>query len=180
MKKFAILISIVLLFALAHSCDFKKSGPSGPNAPGVGTRVGDIAADFTLLDQNGQPVSLSDYRGQVILLDLSTMWCTYCQIEASTAEQLYQQYRSQGFVMMNALFANYKGGPITVENCEEWAEFYKISFPILADVSQAVYDTYNELNAIPLNIVIDRDFIIRYKATGYNETAIRATIENYL
>jgi peroxiredoxin len=116
----------------------------------------------------------------VILLDISTMWCTYCQIEAALAESMYEQYRSQGFTIINVLFADYNGDPITTEACKGWADFYGHTFPILADFDEGVYGIYNEHNAIPLNLVIDRDFVIQYKATGFNETAIRTSIEKLL
>jgi peroxiredoxin len=108
------------------------------------------------------------------------MWCTYCQIEASQAEALYQQYRSRGFVVINALFADYLGNPITVESCRSWADFYGLTFPVLADVGEHVYRTYNEQDVIPLNLVIDRDFVIQYKGTGFDDTAIRLAIESNL
>jgi peroxiredoxin len=174
------LVAAALLSLLTVGCDFKKSGPSGPRATGAGTRVGNVAADFTLLDQDGRSVTLSSYRGNVILLDLSTMWCTYCQIEASQAEALYQQYRNRGFVLVNALFADYLGNPITVEDCRSWADFYRLTFPVLADEDERVYRTYNEQDVIPLNLVIDRDFVIQYKGTGFDDTAIRLAIESNL
>ena len=111
--------SIVLtipLLALLAGCDFQKSGPSGPQVSENAVTVGDVAVDFVLEDQHGIPRRLSDYRGQVILLDISTMWCTYCQIEADHAEEFYQQYKDRGFTMINALYADYNGAPITLEN----------------------------------------------------------------
>jgi len=176
--KSASMILLVLVFAAA--CDFQKSGPSGPNVPGHGAQVGDIPTDFTLLDQHGMPVSLSDFRGNVILLDISTMWCHYCQIEAEHGEEMYQQYRNQGFVMLNVLYADYNGAPMSVDKCHDWAEFYEITFPILADADESVYKIYNETNEIPLNIIIDRDFRIRHKEPGYNDTTVRQLIESLL
>ncbi len=40
----------------------------------AGTNLGSVAVNFTLLDQNGQPVSLGDYFGEVILINLSADW----------------------------------------------------------------------------------------------------------
>jgi peroxiredoxin len=168
------------LLTLLAGCDFQKSGPSGPQVSENAIQVGDVAADFTLTDQHGLPRRLSDYRGHVILLDISTMWCTYCQIEADHAEEFYQQYKDRGFILLNALYADYNGAPITNDDCKEWADFYEISFPILADIDEEVWGMYGESNEIPLNIVIDRDFIVRYKAPGYNDTSIRQIVESLL
>jgi len=50
------------------------SADTGPAAPIEGTRVGDLAPDFTLRDGDGRPVHLTDYRGRVVLFELSAMW----------------------------------------------------------------------------------------------------------
>ena len=168
------------LLALLAGCDFQQSGPSGPQITENAAHVGDVAVDFTLYDQHGISRKLSDYRGQVILLDISTMWCTYCQIEADHAEEFYRQYKDRGFIMLNALYADYNGAPITYDDCQDWADFYELTFPILVDFDEEVWGIYGEANEIPLNIVIDRDFIIRYKAPGYNDTSIRQMVESLL
>jgi len=145
-----------------------------------GTRVGNRAIDFTLVDQNGNTVSLHDYEGKVILLDISTMWCPPCQDEARVAEALYQKYKDRDFVIINILISNYDRGPIAQSDTGVWANDYHLTFPILADLQRAVWGQYNEEGYIPLNLVIDRDLTIRYKEVGYNEGAIEAAIASLL
>lgn len=53
------------------------------------------------------------------------------------------------------------------------------TFPFFRDAGTA-WNLYNINNSIPLNYVIDPDGIVRYGATGFNESAIRAIIESYL
>ena len=119
---------------------------------------------------------MSDYEGNVILLDLSATWCGPCQAEASPAESLYQEYNDGGFVVITVLTDN----DITTGDCGIWAGTFGLTFPVLADISLSVWNKYDEEGAVPLNLVIDKDFVIRYKEVGYNEFEIRAIIEEYI
>ena len=56
-----------------------------------GGKVGDRPCDFTFVDQNGDEWNLYDNYGQVILLDFSTMWCSYCQISAMDVQNVQDQ-----------------------------------------------------------------------------------------
>ena len=60
-----------------------------------------------------------------------------------------------------------------------WAHDYQLSFPVLDDNSEAIWGQYGE-GYVPLNLVIDREKVIRYKEAGYDEAAIKNMIENYL
>jgi peroxiredoxin len=145
-----------------------------------GVKIGNKAVNFTLQDQNGNQVNLHDYMGKVILLDLSTMWCGPCKSEAAHAEELYQKYKDQGFVMLTVLFQDYSGNSITTEDCKTWCDTYSLTIPVLADTDSSVWNLYDELGYIPLNLVIDRDMIIRYKDVGFNPTVVEQTIQSLL
>lgn len=53
---------------------------------------GDVAVDFTALDQNGQKVNLSSLKGKVIYVDLWATWCGPCMVEMPSYEKLKQKY----------------------------------------------------------------------------------------
>jgi hypothetical protein len=103
--------------------------------------------------------------------------------QARAAEQLFQTYRSRGFVYITVLMIGNEGGPPTVEDCREWADLFGISAPILADEIQEVWNLYDDMGFTPLTLIMDRNMIIRYKAVGYDssvERQFRALIENLL
>ena len=58
------------------------------------------APDFNLLDVNGIPVSLSGYRGKLVLLNFWATWCGPCRDEMPSMEQLNRNFGGQGFAVL--------------------------------------------------------------------------------
>lgn len=177
------LISVLPLIVL--SLYMKKCGSddlvTGVDLSGLqGTQVGQVAADFTLLNRYGEDVTLSEFRGMVILVDFATMWCAPCKEEAAAAEELFQTYNRLGYMAITVLFENNEGRPPTASNLTGWAESFGLTFPVLEDGEKETWELYNDTGGLPLNLIIDRDFIIRYKEPGYSENTIRAFIESSL
>ena len=135
-----------------------------------GSDIGEIATDFTLQDQDGDNVSLYDYHGQVILMDFTADWCTHCREKAETAEEFFQQYKDRGFMYILIVI---EGDPAV------WAETYGLTFPVLNDNGQTVYNIYRQ-NDIPLPHIMDRNCTIRYKKMGWNKAEVEAEIKKYL
>ena len=172
-SKYIIYLSIIFWLISLGAC--KKGVPTSPDlsdTPGTPTtlQVGDTAADFTAKDQNNQDVSLYDYLGKVILFDFSADWCGPCRDEAPHLEVFYNEYESRGFQVITLLTS---GSP------SDWAQTYNLTFPVLDDNNQTIWDIYGE-GYVPLNIIVDRNCVIRYKKAGFNEDEIRAIIEQYL
>ena len=180
MSQTRLILVAVFLAASLGGCQFQKAGPTTPVGSQFRAGLGAVAPDFTLVDQTGVARSLSDYRGNVVLIDLSTMWCSFCQKEAEQGDAMYRQYHERGFVILTVLWADYNGAPMTLQTTKSWADFYGLSFPVLADVNEAVWRAYSEAPDMPLNLIIDRNRIIRYRVAGYNETELRQTIESLL
>ncbi len=54
-----------------------------------------------------------------------------------------------------------------IEECKEWADYFGLSFPVLADTTEAVYDTYRLADSgRPLYVLIDRSMVVQYRGTG--------------
>ncbi len=67
--------------------------PGGP----IEVEKGDPMGDFTATDINGNRVSLSDYKGKVVLLDFWASWCSPCEREIPNMKEAYEKYRGKGF-----------------------------------------------------------------------------------
>ena len=65
------------------------------------------------------------------------------------------------------------------QQVKQWGNKYGATFPLLLDPTQSVYNTYGN-GYIPYNVVIDTKMILRYTASGYDEAAMIAVIEQYL
>jgi peroxiredoxin len=62
--------------------------------------VGTTAVDFQLVDLNGHPQHLNDYRGKVVLLNFWATWCKPCTTEMPAMQKAYDRLREKGFVVL--------------------------------------------------------------------------------
>jgi peroxiredoxin len=62
--------------------------------------VGDRAYDFTLNDLDGQPVSLSDFRGRPVVVNFWASWCAPCRLEMPVFQKIYEQHQDDGLVIL--------------------------------------------------------------------------------
>jgi peroxiredoxin len=126
--------------------------------------VGAQATDFTLRDLDGRDVHLSDFTGQVVLLDFWATWCTPCAAELPHLERLYQERRGDGFVVL----AIAMDGPESIAQVAPFARRYDLSFPVLLDEETRVVNVYDPKRVAPLSLLIDRRGLIVRVRNGYN------------
>ena len=72
----------------------------GSGSAGGAPRVGATAPDFTLLNLDGQPVSLADFRGRLVLINFWATWCGPCEIEMPAIQAVYEKHQEEGFVVL--------------------------------------------------------------------------------
>jgi len=141
-----------------------------------GTSIGDVAPDFQLHDLEGNPVSLSDFRGKPVLLNFWVTWCPHCRAERPWIQEIYHEWQDKGLIVLTIDMIGLGQGE-TPSNLKDYMRLHAYSFPVLFDVDQEVMKMYG-ITGTPTNFFIDKDGIIRRKKTG--PFPDKSTMEEYL
>lgn len=108
-----------------------------------------MAPDFTLTDSAGRPVSLSEFRGQVVLVNFWATWCAPCASEIPLLVGFQQAYRGHGLVVLGIALDD--GWNVV----RPYANAKKINYPVLmADAK--ISDLFGGLKGVPTTLIIDR------------------------
>ena len=141
-------IGVVLIFLPKESASSEAASPQDFST--VPSKVDFAAPELTLTDLDGNSVSLEDYRGQVVLVNLWATWCPPCREEMPTLVSFYERYKSQGFV----LIAIDQGE--TLEDVLPFVADFGLTFPVWMDESSLAGRRFNTIS-LPSSYVIDRD-----------------------
>jgi len=120
----------------------------------VGLNQGDLAPDFTLTELNGRDMSLSDLRGQAVILNFWATWCFPCREEMPLLDKEYQAKKEDGLVVVGV---NVGESPTQVQ---EFVDEIGVTFPIWLDQSQQVSRRYRVFG-LPSTFFIDREGVIQ-------------------
>jgi peroxiredoxin len=118
------------------------------------------APDFALKSMTGENLRLSEYRGEVVVLNFWSSDCGTCVLQMPAVQKLYEQYRDNG---LQVLGINIDRNP---RKAWEMVEKLDLTYPVLFDAEKSVSREY-KLNALPVVVVIDRSGAIRYTHSKY-------------
>ena len=128
------------------------------------------APELSLYDLDGNPVSLSDFTGQVVLLNNWATWCPPCREEMPEFNAYYQKYHDQGFQVV----AVEAGQP--EDQVREFVEEQGLEFVILLDPENLSLITFQH-STLPNSFVIDRQGHLRLAWLG---AINQPTLEKYV
>ena len=148
-------------------------------------QLGQPATDIQGVEAGGAAIALSGFRGRVILLDVSTMWCTYCKQDAAPLQYLYRKYGPKGLVVLTCLTEDLNGATVAPAGLREWVETYHLTQPVMNDASGthggAAETAYVAVTGgFPTLVLIDRDFNVQYLQGGLDLPGVTAQIEALL
>ena len=121
---------------------------------------GQMAPDFVLKSSSGENLRLSEYRGDVVMINFWATWCGPCRQEMPLLDELYARYQRVGF---NLLGVNIDDDS---QRAMRMVDELGIRFPVLFDERKEVSELYN-VEAMPATILVDREGIVRYVHHGY-------------
>ena len=122
------------------------------------------ASDFTLLDLNGQSVQLSDYEGQIVMLNFWYSTCVPCREETPAIQEAYHKLADQGLVVLGVnVRQNEREGVAGIEDVQEFVDNYGVTYPVILDEQSDVGQEY-QVYLLPTTIFIDHSGTERYRA----------------
>lgn len=140
---------------------------------------GMVVPDVRLADQFGQEVSLWQFWGQVVALDVSTMWCAPCQELASNAETLLAEYTSEPVIFVTILLEDTEGDPPDQADLAEWVKAFDISTPVLQDGDRVTGGAVRQ-GQYPALLVIDDDLEVVARISPPDEGVLKDAIDEAL
>lgn len=131
----------------------------------LAVKTGEVAPDFKLQALVGEDVSLSDFKGRLVLLKLATTWCPTCRQLSTEIKKIDSFLKEQDAVVLEVFVQD------SMSTIKKYLGDYEapMTFHALLDDGQ-VYEAYN-VYLIPRFLVIDEDQVVRFDSSGRNVMA---------
>ncbi len=136
----------------APACTRNQSNEAGPS---------EAAPAFETTSLDGEDVSLADYEGQVVLLNVWATWCDPCVRELPELVRLHEQLHGKGFTVIG-LNTDVRGkiGAVRAMTAK-----HKLPYPVWLDIESRSQVTF-KLRGYPTSMLIDRQGKIRWRREG--------------
>ena len=124
------------------------------------TLVGKPAPDFVLKSMDGRNLRLSEFRGQVVLVNFWARWAGDSRQELPALDRINTTYNRAGLVVLGVSVDE------DARRAREFAEAMKLGFPILFDTMSDIGRDYL-IEKMPMTILVDRSGVVRYVNAGF-------------
>ena len=119
----------------------------------------EIAHDFTLMGLDGIERTLSEQKGNVVLVDFWATWCPPCKVEIPYLKEIYATYKDEGLVVWGV-------GLDDEEKLRAFVQQHGIEYPILIG-DKALSQKYS-IQGIPTTIIFDKEMKIAHRHVGFS------------
>ncbi len=134
--------------------------------------AGEVAPVFTATTLDGTPVSLDEYRGKVVLLNVWATWCPPCRTELPSMQRTFKALQDKGFMILG------------VNVGEKWdtvapfLEDFSLTYPILLDKDSSAMAEWG-IMGLPTTFIVDRQGRVTHRIVGgrdWDDPAFRARL----
>jgi thiol-disulfide isomerase/thioredoxin len=123
------------------------------------------APDFELISLSGDTIRLSDFKGNVVILDFWATWCGPCRKEIPSFIQLQKTYGDSGVVILGIAISDKE------KNVRDYYRKMKMNYPVMMGNSKVV-KAYGGITGIPTTFVIDKEGNLYRRYIGYRPRSI--------
>ncbi len=156
---------VLRVCSLVLSAAWAASSPAA--AP---TMVGKDAPDFVLKTLAGTNLRLSEFRGQVVLVNFWARWAGDSRQEMPALNKINTTYERAGLVVLGVSIDE------DLRRARDFAEAMKVSYPIMFDTGSDIGKDYL-LEKMPMTILVDRSGVVRYSHVGFKSGDDRIYLE---
>lgn len=135
------------------------------------------APNFTLEDISGKPLSLSDVKGKVVVVDFWATWCGPCRMSIPELVDLQAKYKAKGLVIVGISVDDEK---VSKGELVAFKEKMQINYPILRANDKVYVDYFGRTRgfSIPTLFVIDREGKVRNRLVGFEPGVVEKSVQS--
>jgi thiol-disulfide isomerase/thioredoxin len=119
----------------------------------------DLSGRFKSLD--GRTISLTDFSGRVLFLNVWATWCGPCRQEMPSMAELYREFGKQGLEMVAVSSEDF-------QTVRDYAGSGRYPFKILVDSEDVLSQRFG-IDAIPTTFIVDKQGHLVYHHVGFND-----------
>lgn len=134
---------------------------------------GDRAPELSFKSLKGKTVSLTSFRGRIIVLNFWATWCPPCKAEMPVLNRIYRDYRDQGVVVVAVTVQSTPGA------IKRFVEKNQLEFPILINFKGRSLRTYSVIS-IPVTFLIDQRGVVVERYNFWRPRGLRDRIEQLI
>jgi cytochrome c biogenesis protein CcmG/thiol:disulfide interchange protein DsbE len=118
-----------------------------------------LAPDFTLETFAGETITLSQFRGQVVIINFWASWCDPCREEAAYLEETWRKYRDQGVIFIGVDYVD------TERQALAYIEEFDITYYNGPDLGTRISDAY-QIQGVPETFYVAKSGELRGMKIG--------------
>ncbi len=132
-----------------------------------------VAPDFKLTLLNGNSISLSSLKGQVVLLNFWATFCSPCREEMPALQTLWKKYKQQGLVIIAVSIDQ-----SDLQYVQQYIQNAELTFPVGMDTNKSIRRNY-EIKVLPTTYIIGRDGKFLARAIGDRNWASNTSLSYF-